>query len=455
MSKQVDMSNIRIIGLVLLLSLVVVGCTQDRQPRTTQPPLDQTASPTAGDTSSGDASLEAMQVIEQRVSELRGLETLRPVKKALLTTDELREKMEQDAEKDYSKEEAHDDELLYRAFELVEPGVDLYNLLIDVQTEQVLGFYDPDTQEMYIVKSKEEPGALERWTFSHEYTHVLQDQHFDLKALGFTSEGNDEKEDSERQFAIRSLVEGDATLLMQQYALQYFNVSELQEIVADSENADSSVLDAAPEVVRATLLFPYDAGFAFVTALFQDGGWPAVDAAYGDPPLSTEQIMHPERYPEDVPQVVDLPPLTDTLGSGWHLVDEDVLGEFGLELYLKVHVPAADAEVTPEVTPEVAAEGWGGDRYAVYWRDDESGFVMVDRLVWDTSGDAAEFFDAYTTFAENRFGSPPSQRDGDIRLWWTGQDALLLARNGQNETLVLIAPDEATLQEVYALFPDF
>jgi hypothetical protein len=393
------------------------------------------------------AALEAMQIIEQQVSDLRGLDTKEPVAKALLNTDELRQKMVEDVSEDYSEEEARDDVLLYTAFDLIDPDTDLYNLLIDLYSEQVAGFYDPDTQEMFVIKGDQAPGAMERMTYSHEYTHVLQDQHFDLEALGFTDEEDDEEEDSEKDFAVRSLVEGDASLLMQQYALQHFSADDLREIISQSEDIDTSVLDSAPEIVRQSLLFPYEAGMIFVITLFNDGGWSAVDEAYANLPASTEQIIHPERYPDDVPQIVTLPPLTDTLGAGWRLVDENVLGEFGLQQVLQVGTSQEDAEM--------ASEGWGGDRYAVHWRDDESAFVLVARLAWDTPADADEFLDAYGRFAEARFGAAPSRSEGNSRSWWFGDDALLLARNGQDETLIIIAPDETTLDAVHALFPGF
>jgi hypothetical protein len=198
------------------------------------------------------------------------------------------------------------------------------------------------------------------------------------------------------------------------------------------------------------LVFPYEKGLSFVLALFQEGGWSAVNAAYANPPLSTEQILHPERYPSDEPHVVSLPPLADTLGMGWRLVDEDVLGEFGLQLHLGVHVSASDDDAV-----DTAAEGWGGDRYAVYWREDETAFVVVLRLIWDTPADADEFFDTYVQFATKRFEADPSRQEGDARLLWTGDDTLFLARNDQDEFLVIIAPDRATLDAVRTLFPDF
>jgi len=433
---------LRVFWLIALPVLVGLGCVFSGGDKLSTP----TDTPKVEVPVSDEAVLEAMQVIESHVSEMRGLETLKPVDKALLSTDELRAKIDAEMAKDYTEQEARDDALLYAAFELMDKDVDLYTLLLDLQTEQVAGFYDPDDEAMYIVKSSQQPGALERSTFSHEYTHVLQDQHFDLQALGFTDESDEKEEDSEKQLAVRSLVEGDASLLQQQYMLQYFELSDIQELLDQIDAVDSSVLDSAPEIVRASLLFPYEAGLKFVTELFADGGWEAVDAAYANPPLSSEQIMHPERYPDDAPQIVALPSLTDTLGFGWRRVDEDVMGEFGLQLYLDVHVSQSDAET--------AAQGWGGDRYATYWRVDESAFVLVLRLAWDTPADAGEFFEIYADFAQERFDAEPGQA-GVNALGWSGADVLLLAQNGQGETLIIIAPDEPTLEAVRALFPDF
>jgi hypothetical protein len=427
------------IGFVLSLALVLVGCGEKDVSIPSEPTVEDAPA-------TEESILETIQVIEERVSELRGLETLKPVTKAFLTTDELRQRIIADLS-DYTEKDARDDVLLYVAFGLVERDVDLYNLLVDLQTEQVAGFYDPDTEEIYVVEGSQGLGAMEQSVLSHEYTHALQDQHFDLEALGFTDEEEEKEEDGEQNFATRCLVEGDAVLLQQQYLFNHFEVEDLQEMLEQIEEVDSSVLDSAPVIVQQSLLFPYEAGLTFVTSLYAEGGWSAVDAAYANPPVSTEQILHPGRYPDDVPQIVTLPPLTDTLGAGWRLVDEDVLGEFGLDLYLDVYVsPSAS---------EVAAEGWGGDRYAVYWRDDESAFVLALRLAWDTSADAAEFRDAFEQFAEVRFGGGPARTEGGARWWWSGEDRMLLAQNGQEETLIIIAPDEATLEAVHALFPGF
>jgi hypothetical protein len=392
-------------------------------------------------------SLDSMSLIQERVSEMRGLESLEEVPKAFMRDEELHQRVENEFFEDYSAQEARDDVLLYAAFDLAELDLDLYKLMIDLYSEQVLGFYDDEKDELFVRQSDEEVGAMERSTFAHEYTHALQDQHFDLEALGLSDDEDEDDQDSEQDFAVRCLVEGDASLLEMHYMMRYFDVHDWQEIMEEVEETDMSILDSAPAILRETLMFPYEAGLAFVTELHAQGGWEAVDAAYANPPLSTEQIMHPERYPDDAPQIVTLPPLTDTLGAGWRMVDSDVLGELVLKIYLETFINISEAQE--------AAEGWDGDRYAVHWREDESAFVLVLRLAWDSSADAAEFWQAYAAWAEERFGSTVTRSEGDARWWWVGDDVLLLAQNTQEETLIVIAPDEPTLEAVQALFPEF
>ena len=110
-------------------------------------------------------------------------------------------------------------------------------------------------------------------------------------------------------------------MLMQEYMLAYLDPDELFEMLSESLEAGSEALDSAPAVIRAQLMFPYEAGLEFVSTLYLEGGYPAVDDAFLDPPQSTEQILHPEKYlAGETPQVVTLPPLTETLVSGWEWV---------------------------------------------------------------------------------------------------------------------------------------
>ena len=82
-------------------------------------------------------------------------------------------------------------------------------------------------------------------------------------------------------------------------------------------------------------------GSRFVGELYRAGGFAAIDAAWANPPQSTEHILHPERYRAgDAPQIVALAPLTDTLGVGWQEIENNVMGEFFLREYLDQQLPA-------------------------------------------------------------------------------------------------------------------
>jgi hypothetical protein len=192
------------------------------------------------------------------------------------------------------------------------------------------------------------------------------------------------------------------------------------------------VLDSAPPVLAHELEFPYVGGLAFVQSLYENGGFAAVDQAWQNLPQSTEQILHPDRYlAGDTPQIVALEPLTSTLGNGWQLVDEDSLGEFYLREYLSQQID--DNQL------ETAATGWGGDRYAVYWNEEEESTVMVLKLRWDTPADAEEFAAAYLNYPFRLFGvNAEGQEDGG--LCWQGEYALCFYAPG-DESLVVRAPD--------------
>ena len=172
----------------------------------------------------------------------------------------------------------------------------------------------------------------------------------------------------------------------------------------------------------------------------QEQGWRAIDAAYADPPQSTEQILHPEKYLErDEPVLVSLPPLTDTLGIGWERIDSETLGEFQTTLYL--------AQQVDQATAEQASAGWDGDEYAVYGRDEDD--VLVLATVWDSAADREEFVSAYRQYATARYGQDPSQTERDAIWWQTPDEAAALSWLAE-QTFVVVGPDVATVERVLA-----
>jgi len=419
-----------------------IATPTDTPPQTPTPPgsePEETAVPANGsEDGGGDADAETRQQIEANVVELRGLPQLEAVEPTALNPAELRQRLEADFMEDYSPEEGRLDVLTLSAFDFLEPDFDLYNFTIDLLTEQVAGFYDPETDEFVVISSGEASfTVLEQFTYAHEFVHALQDQHFQLDLL------SDESLDSEAAFALRALAEGDATLAQTLYVSEgYFTQEQLLEIITSAGEFDSTVFDSAPPVLAHELEFPYTAGLEFAQTLYAQGGYAAVDEAWENLPQSTEQIIHPERYlSSDEPQIVSLQPLTDTLGTGWQRLDEDTLGEFYLREYLIQQLNA--------VATDTAATGWGGDRYTVYWNEEAQQIVMILKLVWDTPADLEEFATAYETYPANLFGATAAtQPDGG--QCWQGADVICLYNNGE-ETMIVRAPDLETAASVAAV----
>ena len=382
--------------------------------------------------------VETMNVIEGQVAVLRGLEPMETVTRTLFTQDELRQFLIEELDEELGPDEAQRSTLEMAAFDLVPIDLDMRELIENLYTEQIAGFYDPETRSFTVIDEDKEMSSSEKVTYAHEFVHALQDQYYGLEAL------DPEENSDDASLAVTSLIEGDATYIMQLYMLSFLTSDELYEALAESMAVDTTVLDSAPAVIQDQMMFPYDQGFVFVDALYQQGGYAAIDDAFADPPVSTEQILHPERYlAGETPQIVTLPPLTDTLGSGWEWVDENVLGEYTLQLYLEEEIAAQNAAI--------AADGWGGDRYAVYYRPDSEDLVMVMQINWDSRAEADEFSNYYQSYAKARFdGAAPVEE----ATCWSDQDTLCLFQTAA-DTLIIRAPDLDLAQRIRAEFPDF
>jgi hypothetical protein len=387
-----------------------------------------------------DIGLVERAAIEANVVNIRELEPLAAVDPTLLSASELGQRLEEEFAESYSPEEARNDAIAWSAFDFFPADFDLYNFVISLYTEQIAGFYDAETDEFVIIGDDDEFDVLEQWTHAHEYVHALQDQHYDLEIL------DDESLDSEATFALQALAEGDATLVQTLYLLGgYFDQEQLFEILTTAFEIDTAVLDSAPPVIAHELEFPYITGLAFVQALYDEGGFAAVDEAWEQLPQSTEHILHPDRYlANDAPQLVTVAPLTDTLGAGWQLAKEDILGEFYLREYLSQQL---DSNQVNE-----AATGWGGDRYAVYWNESNQQSVLVLQITWDTAADAKEFLSFYPKYPDGLFGVSGSDRP-DAGTCWQGADVICLYALG-DQSLVIRAPDMNIMNSVTsALIP--
>jgi hypothetical protein len=163
---------------------------------------------------------------------------------------------------------------------------------------------------------------------------------------------------------------------------QNLTPEEIGEVIeASSDPEAQAALARIPPIVQAQLTFSAIQGTQWALGIQMGGGWDAIDAAFGDPPASTEQILHIEKYSaREAPVTVDLPDdLAKKMGSGWSVVLEDTMGEHQTAIWLGAVAAAADASA-----------GWGGDRITMLGGPDGA-WAIAWQTVWDTEADAAEF----------------------------------------------------------------
>jgi len=403
---------------------------------TQSPPV--TAAPAS--TMTADQINQKMDQIQSQVVAIRGLQSKSSLQMAFLTMDELRQHVTDEVLKDYTATDARDEALSAAAFGLLQPDFDLYTFYKKLYAEQIAGYYDYQAKQMYVVKGVDFQGT-ERMTYAHEYTHALQDQNYDIEnGLGFSEEKC--KKETERCAAILALMEGDASIVEYQWFAKDATLEDRKQILNFATTYSGPVFDSAPDYFKQKFLFPYQQGLEFVQYVYDQGGWSAVDNLYIKPPQSTEQILHPKKYPDDTPVTVNLPDLIPTLGNGWQEIDRGSQGEWGLYLVLAHGLDGKSDLSTSQA--QKATAGWGGDTYAVYYNEANQFTAMAIVTTWDTTQDEKEFGDAFARYASNRFGSPSSSQN-NLTTWQNASSVTLLQQNGSNAIWIL-APDQTTAQ---------
>jgi hypothetical protein len=273
----------------------------------------------------------------------------------------------------------------YVALGLLPDTLDLEALLLDLYTEQVLGYYDPSSRSLFVVSS-ESVDDLQP-VIAHELVHALQDQHTNLDSLIAGERGND------RQTAAHAAMEGHAMLVMFTLLAEQSTGTAIDpaampnpapELGAamETQNSEFPVFRRAPAVIRETVLFPYLRGADFVHRLWSArrplDRYPApIDSLM---PQSTEQIMGADEHfiqRRDEPVAVAL----GMIPEGWRLERENDLGMLETAIYLGQHLGESGRS---------AAEGWGGDRYALLVSPSGDD-VILWRSVWDTPEAATRF----------------------------------------------------------------
>jgi hypothetical protein len=290
-------------------------------------------------------------------------------------------------------------------------------------TEQAAAFYDYHKKKLFLLQGGDPSG--ESMVVVHELAHALADQRFDLQK--FIKKGKSD----DASLARMAVMEGQATWLMMESTSRRGGQSlkEMPAAVLDMASRGSDamstqypVLTAAPLYIRASLLFPYSEGLRFNHLVVQKEGQPAFARVFREPPVSTQQILHPELYfsntrPLDVP----LPKLPDE--RDWKTLTSGSLGEFDHSVLLEQY---AGKEAARDIS-----QHWRGASAAVIERKTDKRSVLLYASEWDSLESARKMFEAYRqvlkgkwkemTVATDTLGSlTGSGDDGDFRVWLAG-----------------------------------
>lgn len=320
------------------------------------------------------ALLDLVQQLETQAERITGLQFKHQVAVRLRTRAQVRDYVTHKFDQDLPPAELAAAEAAYKLFGLIPDSLDLRATMIALLTEQIAGYYDPDSGALFIASDQTDRARV-RVVASHELVHALQDQYTPLDSL------INQRRQNDRAMAAAAVLEGQATFYQIPILMPEQHPETLpdhwfwkQRAVMAQQQAEMPEFTGAPLWLKERVIFPYLSGADFI-------GW-YVRTHHGhepygaDMPLSTEQILHPDRYAAGDTPVT----LAFTAQAPDVVRYEDDLGEFEIGLLFAQLMGDANDD-----KGSVYALGWGGDRYQVYGPANGAD-ALVWYTVWDTPG---------------------------------------------------------------------
>ncbi|HLZ27919.1 MAG TPA: hypothetical protein VKV73_11435 [Chloroflexota bacterium] len=380
-----------------------------------------------------------LRSIETQVEQIRGLQPLAEPDLRLLDQAALHDYLADQFQQDYLPGERESDQKELVALGLIKPTDDLVQMQLDLLSAQVVGVYDSESKLMFLLADQGPHafGPAARMTYAHEFNHALQDQHFDLNKIA-----PKHPDSNDHSLAVHAVIEGDAVMLQTLWAQANLTPDDLMQVArGDGSSGDS--LARVPLVVRTELLFPYVDGYAFVRQAYrQAGSYSGVDDLLRNPPESTAQILHPDKYLNQVhPVAISLPGLAAELGPDWRQVGSGVLGELDTRTLLEQWGTSHSDAVR-------VASGWSGDQWQLAEKDGRSAIVL--KSTWASPAAASDFFSAYARGLRYRFDSATLEESSASRQALTTPVAATDLRLEGSDVLAVIAFDRDTANAIVA-----
>jgi hypothetical protein len=331
--------------------------------------------------------------------------------------------------KDVAKpDEIRAEELTLKKFGLVPQDFDLTRNTIDLLTEQAAAFYDYEKKKLFITETTS--AESQEPVLAHELSHALADQTFNLGK--FIHQGRKSDDGSTARLAV---MEGQATWLMSEYLARKMGQSlkdspALVGMMAKMTESTGQypVFDQSPLYLRTTLVFPYTKGMLFQNAIYQHDGRDAFAEVFRKPPLSTQQILHPDKYFAGVkPTDPELP--DPHLPHGYKGLVGGSLGELEHGILLELY--------TTKPTADELASHWRGSSFEVRENKKAGRAVLLYSVEFDTEAAAREYFDAYRQMMSKKWKSMNVTSESADTIDGLGDDgAFELRRKGAMVTSV-------------------
>lgn len=367
----------------------------------------------------------AFDEIAGEVESIRGLKFKEPVRRAVMTREQMAERMRVSAQEDSDKQAFERAQDFLKYLELIAADLNLSEAVGEAYGKQVAGYYDDEAKVLVVRSDLGSPtSTVTRSVVAHELVHALDDQHFDLHTM---KEKFEEAGRGDEAMAFNALVEGAAMAATIEYVTKRAGVTvpddAFDQLIEAARDIDDNSI---PAYIRDQMVFPYFSGGKYVSAVVKTGGWEAVNVLYRDPPRSTSEIMHPDRsgQPRWAPDAVRVGAVTESIESlrneRWFQVGEGVMGEYDLSLLL------ASAEITNVAS---AVDGWRGDWHRYVGCVNQR--LLTAKFALATEQDASELRESLDVWASRWASRDPAAR----RAW-------VVTREGRSVTMVIAGDKE-------------
>lgn len=392
-----------------------------------------------------DQLLASADTISKKVAKLRGLPLKTKIRRGVMSKAQIKARILKLLHEEYSDAELDAEALAMKRFGLIPENSDYVKIMVALLEDQIAGFYDPGEKKLYIAGWAPMGGEM---LMAHEIDHALQDQHFDLEKFM-----TPDKKNGDSMAARQALVEGDGMALMLEFQMAAMKQAPpwgnpfILKMLKKSMSQGLGAMSHVPLAMREGLLFPYVGGLEFIAHFRQHHPWTTIDAIYKKPPLSTEHILHPEKYDSYEQPTLVSAKLPASLTSYSETVST-VQGEKGIELFLRSHGVEHARAIR-------AAAGWGGDRMAVYAGRGHKGSALANTIgvslsSWDDETEAEEFFEALEHALPRLSGKSRHKRADKVLQFAIGKDGVALAERQGDRVLILIGAPAANAETLRA-----